>query len=93
MPFCPPAIDDEIEELYKESLALKESLSLEGDKKRRETVELEIELIYRLIAEYSQLGADITIEGETPENLARSRHLEYLKKRGASQPRCPLQES
>ena len=93
MPFCPPVIDDEIEELYRESLALKENLSLAGDKKPKKTIEREIELIYHLIAEYSQLGANITIEGETPKNIARSRHLEYLKKRGASQPCCPLQES
>jgi ribosomal protein L13E len=52
MPFCPPVIDDKIEELHRESLALKEKLSLAVDKKRRETIERDLEIIYRLIAEY-----------------------------------------
>jgi A/G-specific adenine glycosylase len=80
---CSPAINDKIEELYRESLALKERIALEGDKERRNI--LELELIYRLIAEYSQLGANMAIEGETPENLARSRHLEYLEKHDAGE--------
>ena len=75
---CSPAIDDKIEELYRESLALRERLTLEGDKKRRKILERELELIYRLIAEYSQLGANMAIEGETPENLARSQHLDVM---------------
>lgn len=52
MPFCPPVIDDKIEELHREYLALKEKLSLAVDKKRRETIERDLEIIYRLIAEY-----------------------------------------
>lgn len=74
----PPVIDDKIEELHRESLVLKEKLSLAVDKKRRETIEQDLEVIYRLIAEYSQLGANIAIVGETPENLVRLRHLEDL---------------
>ena len=74
----PPVIDDKIEELHQESLVLKEKLSLAVDKKRRETIEQDLEVIYRLIAEYSQLGANIAIVGETPENLVRLRHLEDL---------------
>jgi hypothetical protein len=75
---CPPTIDDKIEELHRESLVLKEKLSLAVDKKRRETIEQDLEVIYRLIAEYSQLGANIAIVRETPENLVRLRHLEDL---------------
>ncbi|AUS35846.1 hypothetical protein amyaer_p04460 (plasmid) [Microcystis aeruginosa NIES-2481] len=78
MPFCPPVIDDKIEELYRESLVLREKLSLAVEKKRRETIERDLEVIYRLIAEYSQMGANMTIEGETPENLVRLQHLEDL---------------
>lgn len=74
----PPVIDDKIEELHQESLVLKEKLSLAVDKKRRETIEQDLEVIYRLIAEYSQLGANMAIVGETPENLVRLRHLEDL---------------
>ena len=74
----PPVIDDKIEELHQESLVLKEKLSLAVDKKRRERIKRGIELIYLLIAEYSQLGANIAIFRETPENLVRLRHLEDL---------------
>ncbi|NCR42409.1 MAG: hypothetical protein GPJ21_22925 [Microcystis aeruginosa W13-11] len=74
----PPVIDDKIEELHRESLVLREKLSLAVDKKRREAIEQELEVIYRLIAEYSQLGANIAIFGETPENLVCLRHLEDL---------------
>jgi hypothetical protein len=74
----PPVIDDKIEELHQESLVLKEKLSLAVDKKRRERIKRGIELIYLLIAEYSQLGANMAIGGETPENLVRLRHLEDL---------------
>ncbi|MCA2684999.1 MAG: hypothetical protein IM504_06745 [Microcystis sp. M038S2] len=74
----PPVIDDKIEELHQESLVLKEKLSLAVDKKRRERIKRGIELIYLLIAEYSQLGANMAIVGETPENLVRLRHLEDL---------------
>ncbi|TRT86717.1 MAG: hypothetical protein EWV80_16190 [Microcystis aeruginosa Ma_QC_B_20070730_S2] len=74
----PPVIDDKIEELHWESLVLKEKLSLAVDKKRREAIEQDLEVIYRLIAEYSQLVANIAIVGETPENLVRLRHLEDL---------------
>jgi hypothetical protein len=74
----PPVIDDKIEELHRESLVLRENLSLAVDKKRRETIEQDLEVIYRLIAEYSQLGANIAIVRETPENLVRLRHLQDL---------------
>lgn len=86
MPFCPPVIDDKIEELYRESLVLREKLSLAVDKKRRETIERDLEVIYRLIAEYSQMGANMTIEGETPVSSVYS-----IWK--TCQLRCPLQES
>ncbi|MFM7353841.1 MAG: hypothetical protein ACKO1G_12560 [Microcystis aeruginosa] len=75
---CPPVIDDKIEELHRESLVLREKLALEGVKKQKKAIERDLEIIYRLIAEYSQLGANMTIEGETPENLVRLQHLEDL---------------
>ncbi|MFM7880795.1 MAG: hypothetical protein ACKO8H_02665 [Microcystis panniformis] len=82
---CPPVIDDKIEELHRESLVLREKLALEGGKKQKKAIERDLEIIYRLIAEYSQLGANMAIEGETPENLVRLQHLEYLEKQGTGE--------
>lgn len=85
----PDSIDREIEELHRQSIELRQTLAGTGtgkrrDRERRNNLERKIALTHRLIAEYSQLGARMAIDGQLPEHLAESRRLEQLERHGES---------
>jgi A/G-specific adenine glycosylase len=83
----PPALDRQIERLHRQAIELRQAIARPTARKRRdrerlEELERKLALTERLIAEYSQLGAQIAIDGELPEYIAESRRLEQLERQG-----------
>lgn len=83
----PPALDRRIERLHRQAIELRQALArpTTGRRRDREKVEYlqkKLELNRRLIAEYSELGSRMAIEGELPEYRERSKQLEQLEKQG-----------